>query len=86
LPKHNAVREFCEPFKTPWEFYRRDRQYEVLLCAGDGQFDGSTKLDNLPGLRLRINKAPASRVIVAHGSKDYVDIGVNGSVDASVPI
>jgi len=27
------VREFFELFKTPWEFYRSEEQYEVLLCA-----------------------------------------------------
>lgn len=32
-----VVREFFELFKTPWEFYRSDRKYEVLLCTGDEQ-------------------------------------------------
>ena len=32
-----AVCEFFELFKTPWEFYRSGRQYEVLLYAGDGE-------------------------------------------------
>jgi hypothetical protein len=42
---HLVVREFFELFKTPWEFYRSDRQYEVLLCSGDGNFHkNSTKL------------------------------------------
>jgi peptidoglycan/xylan/chitin deacetylase (PgdA/CDA1 family) len=41
---HNVVREFFELFKTPWEFYRADRQYDVLLCAGDGEFDATAKL------------------------------------------
>ena len=41
---HNVVCEFFELFKTPWEFYRGDRQYDVLLCAGDGQFDGTANL------------------------------------------
>ena len=36
--EHGVVREFFELFKTPWEFYRSDRRYEVLLCAGDAQF------------------------------------------------
>src|SRR2546428_3983760 len=35
---HGVIREFFELFKTPWEFYRSDRRYEVLLCAGDAQF------------------------------------------------
>jgi hypothetical protein len=42
--EHYVVREFFELFKTPWEFYRWDGQYDVLLCAGDGQFDGTAKL------------------------------------------
>ena len=40
--EHAVVREFFELFKTPWEFYRSSQQYEVLLCAGDGNFDEST--------------------------------------------
>jgi hypothetical protein len=36
--EYPAVREFFELFKTPWEFYRNDRLYDVLLCAGDGNF------------------------------------------------
>jgi hypothetical protein len=31
---HAVVREFFELFKTPWEFYEYNRQYEVLLCCG----------------------------------------------------
>jgi len=33
---HGVVREFFELFKTPWELYRPDRRYEVVLCAGEG--------------------------------------------------
>jgi hypothetical protein len=33
--EHTVVREFFELFKTPWEFYRSDREYEVLVCATD---------------------------------------------------
>jgi hypothetical protein len=43
--EHGAVREFFELFKTPWEFYRSDRQYKVLLCAGEGTIsDKAAKL------------------------------------------
>jgi hypothetical protein len=41
---HDVVREFFELFKTRWEFYRGDGQYDVLLCAGDGQFEANAKL------------------------------------------
>lgn len=40
---HGVVREFFELFKTPWEFYRREALYEVVLCAGDIQFDRTAK-------------------------------------------
>src|ERR1700730_2554504 len=42
--EHQVVREFFELFKAPWEFYREDRQYDVLLCAGDGRFEATAKL------------------------------------------
>jgi peptidoglycan/xylan/chitin deacetylase (PgdA/CDA1 family) len=31
--KRPVVREFFELFKTPWEFYRSDGKYEVLICS-----------------------------------------------------
>jgi len=39
-----VVREFFELFKTPWEFCRGDRRYEVLLCAGGGQPNATARL------------------------------------------
>jgi hypothetical protein len=39
-----TAREFFELFKTPWEFYQQDRNYEVLLCVGDRKFDRTAKL------------------------------------------
>lgn len=42
--EHDVVREFFELFKTPWEFYRSDRRYEVVLCAGGDQVNGTAKL------------------------------------------
>jgi hypothetical protein len=40
--KHGVISEFFELFKTPWEFYQIDRQYDVLLCAGDDDFSQNT--------------------------------------------
>lgn len=37
--QQEVIREFFELFKTPWEFYRRGRRYEVLLCTGNGGFE-----------------------------------------------
>jgi len=36
---HPLVREFFELFKTPWEFYTEGRHYDVLLCAGNLDYD-----------------------------------------------
>jgi hypothetical protein len=41
---HVVVREFFELFKTPWELFRPDRKYEVLLCAGEFNFDETARL------------------------------------------
>jgi hypothetical protein len=35
--EESAVREFFELFKIPWEFYRNERQYQVVLCTGDAK-------------------------------------------------
>lgn len=40
----DVVCEFFELFKTPWEFYRRDQRYDVVLCSEDTVLHGSTKL------------------------------------------
>ena len=33
------VREFFELFKTPWENYRSDLLYEVVICVGEAKLD-----------------------------------------------
>jgi hypothetical protein len=35
--EHELVREFFELFKTPWEFYRSEQQYEVALLAREDE-------------------------------------------------
>ena len=34
-PEKSIVAEFFELFKTPWEFYRDDRTYDVILASED---------------------------------------------------
>jgi len=36
-----VVREFFQLFKTPWEFYDSNREYDVVLSAGDHPFDAA---------------------------------------------
>jgi len=56
----DVVREFFELFKTPWEFYQAERQYDVVLSCGDHEIntaaplaiiycDKRTKLDDQQG-------------------------------------
>ncbi len=42
--ERDAVREFFELFKTPWEFCRDLGNYDVVLCNGSSQFEGTAKL------------------------------------------
>jgi hypothetical protein len=50
--QHQMVREFFELFKTPWEFYRRDEHYDVVLCADSEVVeDSSAKLVLVYGCR-----------------------------------
>ena len=37
--ERNTVEEFFELFKTPWEFYRDDRDYDVILATDDFSAD-----------------------------------------------
>jgi len=32
--EEHVVREFFELFKTPWEFYKDNRHYDVIVCSG----------------------------------------------------
>src|SRR5262249_1011319 len=41
---HDIAREFFQLFKTPWEFYSRERQYDVLLCLGGETSESAGKL------------------------------------------
>jgi len=61
--EQDVVREFFELFKTPWEFYRKDRRYEVVLCAGDDvEVERPAKLILLySGRKIRFDNAQKIR-------------------------
>jgi len=40
----DVVCEFFELFKTPWEFFRREQRYDVVLCSEDAAVSGSASL------------------------------------------
>jgi hypothetical protein len=49
--EHEVVREFFELFKTPWEFFREGREYDVLLYTGNCEFEATAKLVIFYGAR-----------------------------------
>jgi peptidoglycan/xylan/chitin deacetylase (PgdA/CDA1 family) len=70
--RHAVVRELFELFKTPWEFYRTGRRYEVLLCVGDFQFDADVRLVLLyAGSRTRFDDERKIQSALP-GKKKYV--------------
>lgn len=73
-----AVREFFELFKTPWEFYEPHRKYEVILCAGAGNFDeNAAKLVLIySGLKLPLDDA--ERVQFADAGNDACTLPYKG--------
>jgi hypothetical protein len=42
--EEEAIREFFELFKTPWEFYEEGKAYEVVLVTSDLDFEVNAKL------------------------------------------
>jgi len=42
--EHPVVREFFELFKTSWEFYDCNREYDMVLCSGGLRVENSAKL------------------------------------------
>ena len=42
--EQDVVSEFFELFKTPWEVFREDRHYDVVLCAGECQVEVAAAL------------------------------------------
>jgi peptidoglycan/xylan/chitin deacetylase (PgdA/CDA1 family) len=53
--QQDVVREFFELFKTPWEFYREHRHYDVLLTTEDGlRGETATLVVSYAGRRLNV--------------------------------
>ena len=92
--QHNAIREFFELFKTPWEFYRCDRDYEVLVCINGGAVPKcSAKLVVIYGgrelpidatERIQVTASAASCMLVGQGMripiyKSSVTFAINGT-------
>jgi hypothetical protein len=80
---HAVVREFFELFKTPWEFCRADRPYDVVLNAGDGQFEGTAKLILLyAGRRIQVDDGQQ----VQTGHRKHKSFGFLSYQGSQIPI
>ena len=60
VDQHAAVEEFFELFKTPWEFYKVGRQYDVVVATAEEIPDVDTRL-------LVIYGAESNNVDTRHG-------------------
>jgi peptidoglycan/xylan/chitin deacetylase (PgdA/CDA1 family) len=63
-----VAREFFELFKTPWEIYRENEEYDVVLCSG-------TVIDKINAKTLvvyssKLTPLERARNIQTHGSED----------------
>jgi hypothetical protein len=63
--EREVVGEFFELFKTPWEFYDPNQQYDVVICASNEVPDIKTKLlvilgAEKRGLDMEMKPVPAS--------------------------
>jgi hypothetical protein len=63
--EESVVREFFELFKTPWEFYKENRKYDVILCDGPCTFDeNAAKLILIySGRKLPVDDARGMQVL-----------------------
>jgi hypothetical protein len=78
LSEEAAVREFFELFKTPWEFYERQRKYDVLLCAGACDFDENAAKLVLVYSGRKLPLDDAEKVRVAAGGNDACSFPYQG--------
>jgi hypothetical protein len=77
--EHSVVREFFELFKTPWEFYRSEGKYEVIVCAADADFDrhtakvtllyGGQKLTVDSKESIEITSQPRNNRVLSHNGR-----------------
>jgi hypothetical protein len=73
-----AVQEFFELFKTPWEFYKPQRNYDVILCAGAGDFDQQAAKLVLVYSGRTLPLDDAERVQIAEGGNDVCTFPYKG--------
>jgi hypothetical protein len=74
-----GVEEFFELFKTPWEFYRPDQRYDVVIAAGDELPQVNAKLLLICSARIEASDKPFGVVAgprVHKASLDYRGIAV----------
>ena len=89
--EHPVVTESFELFKTPWEFYRADRDYEVLLCSCGHARDSGARLvlsygaDEKPGDRARGHRPRSHHLapLLSYGGHRFPIYGHGSTFDPS---
>jgi len=42
--QHDIAREFFQLCKTPWQFWKADQEYQIVICTGDAVVSAKTQL------------------------------------------
>lgn len=73
-----VLREFFELFKTPWEFYRTDSEYNVLLCCGSDEIPAERPLLTVvySGRAVAVDRERGIEIASYARSARVVDVGV----------
>jgi len=91
--ERDIVTEFFELFKTSWEFYRDDGQYDVVLTTSDNLCNNKTRLllifgaEVLPadGQRRMVTKSRSGGVLVSDEGKRLPIYGAFATFPGSPP-
>src|SRR5262249_5975068 len=71
------VREFFELFRTPWEFYSAEHEYDVVLCNWQERIETSARLLIVYGTaddEIETSRAENSRVAVRTYKGDRIPL------------
>jgi hypothetical protein len=92
--EHPVVREFFELFKTSWEFYDSNREYDVVLCSGGLRVENSAKLILIFGgqddVSAKSSRSNAQQAVCSQGGERIPIYGeclaISGKGDALLTI
>src|SRR5438552_16789870 len=75
--ERDVIEEFFQLFKTPWEFFREGRPYDVVVVTGDDVPELDAKVVFIYGAELK-NHDPAAK-LTACAKRENVVLDCHGS-------